>query len=117
MYTIYLIFLFCCAVPFLFVMLRDPRTLWSGVWFVFLLGGLAGGLLLVSYQFLDWLSAYPALRNGLVFLAVAAILGILAFPAALILTFLWRGSRCCAMRGCGRPTCCLCCLPSAFSSA
>ena len=87
MYTIYLIFLLCCAVPFLFVMLRDPRTLWSGVWFVLLLGGLAGGLLLVSYQFLDWLSAYPALRNGLVFLAVAAILGILAFPAALILTF------------------------------
>lgn len=64
MYTIYLIFLLCCAVPFLFVMLRDPRTLWSGVWFVLLLGGLAGGLLLVSYQFLDWLSAYPALRNG-----------------------------------------------------
>lgn len=91
MYTIYLIFLLCCAVPFLFVMLRDPRTLWSGVWFVFLLGGLAGGLLLVSYQFLDWLSAYPALRSVLVFLAIAAILGILAFPAALILTFFVEG--------------------------
>ena len=91
MYTIYLIFLLCCAVPFLFVMLRDPRTLWGGVWFVFLLGGLAGGLLLVSYQFLDWLSAYPALRSVLVFLAIAAILGILVFPAALILTFFVEG--------------------------
>ena len=91
MYTIYLLFLLCCAVPFLFVMLRDPRTLWSGVWFVFLLGGLAGGLLLVSYQFLDWLSAYPALRSVLVFLAIAAILGILVFPAALILTFFVEG--------------------------
>ena len=91
MYTIYLLFLLCCAVPFLFVMLRDPRTLWSGVWFVFLLGGLAGGLLLVSYQFLDWLSAYPALRSVLVFLAIAAILAVLAFPAALILTFFVEG--------------------------
>lgn len=65
-------------------MLRDPRTLWSGVWFVFLL---------VSYQFLDWLSAYAALRNVLVFLAIAAILAVLAFPAALVLTFSVEGVR------------------------
>lgn len=91
MYSILIVLLLCFCVPFLFVMLRDPRTLWSGVWFVFLLMGLAGTLFFSCYLFVDWFAAHPMVQNVLMFAAIAAIMGVLIFPAALILTFFVEG--------------------------
>ena len=58
------------------VMVREPRTLWSGVTFFWMMVCLAIAMLFVLARYLDWLNSHSVLRYlliGLMFLAMFKI--------------------------------------------
>lgn len=73
------------------VMLREPRSLWSGVMFFLMVLNLGGFLLCVAAFHYDWLSAHRWVLAALGILAGGAILLVLAFPLLLFFLFLIEG--------------------------
>ena len=73
------------------VMVRDPRTLWSGVNFFWMMVCLAVTMLFLLAGCLDWLNAHRALRYLLIALTSLAILSVLALPTILIVMFFVEG--------------------------
>ncbi len=73
------------------VMVRDPRTLWSGVAFFWMMVCLAIAMFLVLARYLDWLNSHSVLRYLLIGLMFLAMFSIVAMPAVLILMFFVEG--------------------------
>ena len=73
------------------VMVREPRTLWSGVAFFWMMVCLAIAMFLVLARYLDWLNSHSVLRYLLIGLMFLAMFSILAMPAVLILMFFVEG--------------------------
>lgn len=78
---------------FLFVMWRDPRTLWSGVSCLLALGGCGIFFGLLLLRFLGSGQAYPPVSFLLLLLALAFTLGVLLFPFLLVGSFFIEGIR------------------------
>ena len=78
---------------FIRIMVRERRTLWSGVSFFWMLLFLAIAMFFLLSKHSDWLSGHPLLINLLVALFLFAVVSIVAFPAVLILTFFIEGIR------------------------
>ena len=78
---------------FLFVMLRDPRTLWSGVCCFFALGGMAVFLVLTAFRYSEQLQSFPPLMFLLVVLVAVFALATFFFPFLLIGSFFIEGIR------------------------
>lgn len=75
------------------VMLREPRTLWSGAAFFLMLLHLGGFLAVVAVMHHSWLEGHPAALWALVLLAAAVGMFLLAFPMLLFFLFLVEGIR------------------------
>ena len=73
------------------VMVREPRTLWSGVTFFWMMVCLAIAMLFVLARYLDWLNSHSVLRYLLIGLMFLAMFSILAMPVVLILMFFVEG--------------------------
>lgn len=76
---------------FVRIMVRERRTLWSGVSFFGMLLFLAIAMFFLLSAHSDHLIGHPGLINLLVALFLFAVVGIVAFPAVLILTFFIEG--------------------------
>lgn len=74
-----------------FVMLREPRSLWSGVWFFMLMLSTAVLALVTVAVCSGWLSEHRWIILALVALAVLAGLFVLALPLLLFVMFLVEG--------------------------
>lgn len=75
------------------VMLREPRSLWSGVSFFIMLLGLGALLLVTVAVYSQWLADHEGLLWALLILAAVAGLFVLAFPLLLLFLFLIEGVR------------------------
>lgn len=75
------------------VMLREPRSLWSGVAFFFFMLAFGGYMLVVAAVCSDWLAAHAAAMWGLIALAALAAVFVLALPLLLFFMFLIEGVR------------------------
>lgn len=75
------------------VMLREPRSLWSGVSLLGVLLCLAVTLFLLLSEYANWLAERALLMNLLVALFLFTVGCMLAFPAALIATLFVEGVR------------------------
>ncbi len=73
------------------IMLHDPRTLWSGVSFFWMMTSLAFFLFFILSQYSEWLASHDAVIGLLVFLFILAVVSVIAFPAVLIVTFFIEG--------------------------
>ena len=73
------------------IMLCDPRTLWSGVSFFWMMTCLAVFLFFILSEYSEWLAAHDAIIGILVFLFILAVVSVIAFPAVLIVTFFIEG--------------------------
>lgn len=73
------------------VMIHDPRTLWSGASFLWMLFCLAVSLFLILSRYSEWLSSHTGLTGILVFMVIGAMMGVILFPALLILLFFIEG--------------------------
>lgn len=81
-------------IPFLFfagIMVREPRTLWSGVSFFWTMICLAFSMFLILSHYSEWLTEHEAVIGIMVFLFLLAMTGVLAFPAVLIIMFFIEG--------------------------
>ena len=76
---------------FLGVMAHDPRTLWSGVSFSWMLICAAVAMFFLLAEYADWLTGHGIAAGILVALLILAVLCILAFPVALIAVFFIEG--------------------------
>lgn len=86
----FLIFLipFCI---FAGIMLLEPRTLWSGLSFIFMMICLAVSLFFLLFDYSAWIASHGAVIGLLIFLFVLAAGSILAFPVVLIIMFFIEG--------------------------
>ena len=75
----------------MFHSVREPRTLWSGVTFFWMMVCLAIAMLFVLARYLDWLNSHSVLRYLLIGLMFLAMFSILAMPVVLILMFFVEG--------------------------
>ena len=80
--------LFCI---FAGIMAREPRTLWSGVSFFFMMICLSISLFFILSEYSRWLAAHDVVIGILILLFVLAIGCMLMFPAALIVMFFIEG--------------------------
>ena len=78
-----------CA--FAWIMLREPRTLWSGVSLLGVLLCSAITMFLLLTKYADWLAEHDLLMNILVALLLLMVGCALAFPAVLIVTLFIEG--------------------------
>ena len=76
---------------FIYVMVKEPRTLWSGVSFLFALAGVGILLLLLLFRYSDWLQAHTPIWFLLLLLMILFMLAVLLFPLLLVLTFFIQG--------------------------
>lgn len=76
---------------FAWIMLHDPRTLWSGVSLLGMLFCLAAAVFFLLSENADWLTEHDLLMNVLVFLLLLFVACSLAFPTVLTITFLIEG--------------------------
>lgn len=76
---------------FVGVMVREPRTLWSGISFFWMMVCLAVLLLFLLAGYLEWLASHIVLRWVLVLLLMLALLCVALLPFALIITFFAEG--------------------------
>ena len=76
---------------FIYVMVKEPRTLWSGVSFLFALAGLGILFLLLIFRYSDWLQAHTPIRFLLWLLMILFMLAVVLFPLLLVLTFFIQG--------------------------
>ena len=75
------------------IMLHDPRTLWSGVTFFWMMACLALFAFFTLSQYSQWLMSHNVVIGILVFLVVLAMGCVVAFPAVLVLIFFVEGIR------------------------
>lgn len=76
---------------FTWIMIRDPRTLWSGVSLLGMLFCLAVAAFFLLSEYADWLAEHDLLMNILAFLLLLFVICSLVFPTILIITFLIEG--------------------------
>ena len=75
------------------IMMHDARTLWSGASFLIMVVCLSVFLLLVLYQYSEWLAEH-ALVIGILIIIFALVVGaVVLFPVSLILVFFVEGIR------------------------
>ncbi len=82
------------AISFCFfvgVMVREPRTLWSGISFFCMMVCLAVLMLFLLVGYLGWLASHTVLRWILIILLMMALLCVALLPFALIITFFVQG--------------------------
>lgn len=87
-----LLFLFLLSLcVFLSIMYREPRTLWSGFSFFWVL--LFLGLLIIGYlmKYSNWIVAHQVLYLALIILLILAMILLFMFPVLVILTFFVEG--------------------------
>lgn len=77
---------------FVGIMVRDARTLWSGGSFFWLMLWSAVTLFLFLSEYAASLMTNDVIIGILLFLIILAVGSIVAFPAVLILVFLWKAS-------------------------
>lgn len=78
---------------FAWIMLHDPRTLWSGVSLLGMLLSLAATMFFLLSEYVDWLTGHDLLMNILVALLFLMIGCALAFPTILIAVLFVEGIR------------------------
>ncbi len=88
-FTFFLFFILFCI--FAGIMAREPRTLWSGVSFFFMMICLSIFLFFILSEYSRWLAAHDVVIGILILLFVLAIGCMLMFPAALIVMFFIEG--------------------------
>ncbi len=76
---------------FIGIMVREPRTLWSGLSFFFMLICLSVALFFILYRYSAWLASHEVVIGILIFLFALAIGCILVFPLALTTVFFIEG--------------------------
>ncbi len=76
---------------FAWIMIHEPRTLWSGVSLLWTLFCLAVTMFLILSKYADWLAQHDILMYILVALLLAAMGFSLAFPILLIVTLFIEG--------------------------
>lgn len=82
------------VISFLFfvgVMAREPRSLWSGVSFFWMMACLAVAMLFVLAGYMEWLASHIILTWILIILGVLALLCVAVLPIVLIVTFFVEG--------------------------
>lgn len=87
-----LLFLFLISLcVFLSIMYREPRTLWSGFSFFWVL--LFLGLLIIGYlmKYSQWIVEHQGLYLALIILLIIAMILLFMFPVLVILTFFVEG--------------------------
>ena len=72
-------------------MKKEPRTLWSGVLFLFVLGSAGMFSVTVGLEYYEWLLAHRIVFGLLVTVWNVTMIGILFFPLLLILTYFIEG--------------------------
>ncbi|MDO4169957.1 MAG: YdcF family protein [Lachnospiraceae bacterium] len=82
-------FIFFCI--FLGIMVYDPRTLWSGVSFFWMMICLAVSLFFLLSQYSEWLVSHDALIEFLIIVYILSIGCVIAFPGILIVMFFFEG--------------------------
>lgn len=75
------------------VMLREPRTLMSGVSFFFMMLGFGACALFILLRYSQWLAMHEAFIWLLIVLAVPVVLCVVALPGILIVMFFVEGIR------------------------
>ncbi len=88
----FLIF-FISVCIFVGIMLYDSRTLWSGASFLIMMVCLQVFLLLVLYQYSEWLVTHDLVIGILIVMCILAVGSVVLFPAILILVFFIEGVR------------------------
>lgn len=88
-FTFFIFFILFCI--FAGIMAREPRTLWSGVSFFFMMICLSIFLFFILSEYSRWLAAHDVVIGILILLFVLAIGCMLMFPAALIVMFFIEG--------------------------
>lgn len=88
-FTFFIFFILFCI--FAGIMAREPRTLWSGVSFFFMMICLPISLFFILSEYSRWLAAHDVVIGILILLFVLAIGCMLMFPAALIVMFFIEG--------------------------
>jgi len=73
------------------VMLLEPRTLWSGVLFFWMLLCDAAFLFLAVSEYANWLSEHDAVLGILIVLLILTMFFVVAFPGILIILMLIKG--------------------------
>ena len=88
-FTFFIFFILFCI--FAGIMAREPRKLWSGVYFFFMMICLSISLFFILSEYSRWLAAHDVVIGILILLFVLAIGCMLMFPAALIVMFFIEG--------------------------
>lgn len=88
-YTFFVFFIPFCV--FLGIMIREPRTLWSGSSFFIMMLGLAVFLLTALSEHSTWLASHDIFIGILIFLSVLVLGSVIAFPGLLIILFFIEG--------------------------
>lgn len=78
---------------FVGIMRYEPRTLWSGCSFFCMMICTAFFLLIILYQYSEWLASHDVLIGIMIIFFFLAILCAIAFPGLLVITFLVEGIR------------------------
>lgn len=73
------------------VMVREPRSLWSGVSFFWMMVCLGVAMLFVLARYSGWLESHMVLNWILIMLGILALLCVAALPIVLIVTFFVEG--------------------------
>lgn len=73
------------------IMVREPRSLWSGVSFFWMMACLGIAMLFVLARYGAWLSSHIVLTWILIILCILALLCVAALPIILIVTFFVEG--------------------------
>lgn len=73
------------------IMVREPRTLWSGISFFLMMICLAVSLFFILSDYSMWLASHDVVIGILIFLFALAIGCMLVFPVALIVVFFIEG--------------------------
>ena len=76
---------------FAWIMLREPRTLWSGVSLLGMLSCSAAAMFFLISQYADWLAGHDLLMNILVVLLIMIVGCLLVFPIVLMVTLFIEG--------------------------
>lgn len=75
---------------FVGIMRYEPRTLWSGGSFFCMTICTAFFLLIILYQYSEWLASHDVLIGIMIIFLILAVLCAIAFPGILIIIFLLK---------------------------
>ena len=75
------------------IMMHDARTLWSGASFLIMVVCLSVFLLLVLYQYSEWLAEHDLVIGILIIIFALVVGAVVLFPVSLILVFFVEGIR------------------------